>query len=136
MWYKRQEAQKRFTLFYCSSVFAAAFGGLLASAIANMDVIRGYSGWRWIFILEGLLTCLIGVAAFFLIADFPEDVKWLKEDERLFLRERLRTEQGDAREGKPLSFKGLMVVFKDFKIFLGGLMYFGRFLLPWKMNSC
>ena len=53
----------------------------------------------------------------------------VKEDERLFLRERLKTEQGEPSEGKSLSFKGLMMVFKDFKIFLGGLMYFGRFLL-------
>ncbi|MCJ1266808.1 hypothetical protein MMC22_006693 [Lobaria immixta] len=89
-----------------------------------MDGIRGYSGWRWIFILEGILTCLIGVAGYFLIADFPEDVKWLKEDERRFLRERLRVEQGDPN-AKKLSYKDLMLLFKDFKIFLGGLMYFG-----------
>lgn len=130
MWYKREEAQTRFTLFYSSSVLTAAFGGLLASAIANMDGIRGYSGWRWIFILEGILTCILGVVGFFLVADFPEDVKWLKEDERAFLRERLRIEQGDPQSKKKLNFKDLFLFFKDFKFFLGGMMYFGKYLLP------
>ena len=53
MWYKREEAQKRFAFFYGSIQLAGAFGGLLASAIGLMDGERGYSGWRWIFIIEG-----------------------------------------------------------------------------------
>lgn len=51
MWYKRSEAQKRFSLFFSSTALAGAFGGLLASAIGKMDGMRGYLGWRWIFIL-------------------------------------------------------------------------------------
>ncbi|MCJ1265830.1 hypothetical protein MMC22_005711 [Lobaria immixta] len=134
MWYKREEAQTRFTLFYSSAVLTAAFGGLLASAIANMDGIRGYSGWRWIFILEGILTCILGVVGFFLVADFPEDVKWLKEDERVFLRERLRIEQGDPQSKKKLHFKDLLF-FKDFKFFLGGMMYFGILIPAYGISS-
>ncbi|MCJ1468851.1 hypothetical protein MMC07_007481 [Pseudocyphellaria aurata] len=123
MWYKRREALKRFTLFYNSTVLASAFGGLLASAIANMDGVRGYSGWRWIFILEGILTCILGVMGFFLVADFPEDVKWLKEDERTFLRERLRIEQGDPKATKKLRPNDFMLFLQDPKFFLGGMMY-------------
>ena len=75
MWYKRLEAQKRFSFFFNAASFAGAFAGLLASAIGKMDHIRGYSAWRWIFILEGILTCVCSVAAFFLVAGFPEDAK-------------------------------------------------------------
>ena len=55
MWYPRAEAQKRFTFFYSSIQLAGAFAGLLASAIGLLDGSRGYSGWRWIFIIEGAL---------------------------------------------------------------------------------
>ena len=55
MWYRREQAQKRFSFFFGSASLAGAFGGLLASAIGKMDGIRGYHGWRWIFILEGVL---------------------------------------------------------------------------------
>lgn len=37
MWYKRSEAQKRFTFFFCSTSLAGAFGGLLASAIGKSE---------------------------------------------------------------------------------------------------
>ena len=50
MWYKRSEAQKRYSFFFGSTSLAGAFGGLLASAIGKMDGMRGYNGWRWIFV--------------------------------------------------------------------------------------
>jgi MFS family permease len=48
MWYRRHEAQKRYSFFFSSTTLAGAFGGLLASAIGKMDGMRGYRGWRWI----------------------------------------------------------------------------------------
>jgi hypothetical protein len=30
-----------------------------------MNGVGGYAGWRWIFILEGLLTVVVAVVAFF-----------------------------------------------------------------------
>lgn len=53
MFYKRHELQWRINLFYAASILAGAFSGLLAYAIAHMSGVAGYSGWRWIFILEG-----------------------------------------------------------------------------------
>jgi MFS family permease len=46
MWYRRHEAQKRYSFFFSSTTLAGAFGGLLASAIGKMDGVRGYKGWR------------------------------------------------------------------------------------------
>ena len=73
MWYRRQEAQKRFSLFFSSTSLAGAFGGLLASAIGKMDFMRGYRGWRWIFILEGVVTVLFGILFLFTFPSFPEE---------------------------------------------------------------
>ena len=46
MWYRRHEAQKRYTFFFASTSLAGAFGGLLASGIGKMDHVQGYRGWR------------------------------------------------------------------------------------------
>ncbi|EAS30499.1 MFS transporter [Coccidioides immitis RS] len=125
MWYKRSEAQKRFSFFFSSTTLAGAFGGLLASAIGKMDGLSGYRGWRWIFILEGLLTCVVAVAWFFLIPDFPEDVKWMNEEERSFIRAKLSKDVGSAGHHISLTWKDVLDVLKDYKVFVGGLMYFG-----------
>lgn len=71
-WYRRDEAQKRFSLFFSSTSLAGAFGGLLASAIGKMDYVRNYRGWRWIFIIEGCFTVLLGVIFLFTFPSFPE----------------------------------------------------------------
>jgi MFS family permease len=113
MWYKKSEAQKRFTFFFSSTTLAGSFGGLLASAIGKMDGIRGYHGWRWIFILEGLLTCVVSFIWFFLIPDFPEDVKWLNDEERAFLKHKLAEDVGGSAYHAPMTVKTVLGVFKD-----------------------
>ena len=133
MWYKRQDSQKRFSFFFNAASFAAAFGGLLASAIGKMDGIGRYSAWRWIFILEGILTCLISVVAFFIISDFPEDTKWLAEEERAFVVARLLSDQGESGIGQKITWKTVTHAFKDWKMVPGALMYFGPALSAYGM---
>ncbi|KAL3466920.1 major facilitator superfamily domain-containing protein [Aspergillus heterothallicus] len=126
MWYKRSEAQKRYSFFASSTILAGAFGGLLASAIGKMDGMRGYRGWRWVFILEGCATCLLAVLNWFFVPDFPEDCKWLNEKELQSLREKLGPETGKLEGKVKLGFSEIVGVFKDWKIFVGGLMFFGQ----------
>ena len=45
------------------ATMAGAFGGLLARLIQLMDGTAGLQGWRWIFILEGILTVVVAFAA-------------------------------------------------------------------------
>lgn len=87
-----------------------------------MDGVRGYMGWRWIFILEGLLTVLVSFAFWFWLPDFPEDVKWLKEDEKAYVTERLRRSQGASGHERKITLKDVGNVLKDYKVILGGFM--------------
>ncbi|KAI4736600.1 major facilitator superfamily transporter [Aureobasidium sp. EXF-12298] len=124
-WYLRTEAQRRYSFFFSSTTLAGAFAGLLAAAIGKMDGIAGYNGWRWIFILEGILTCVVSAAFFFVLPDFPEDSTWLSEEERTYVINRLRSEQGASAVERKMGIKDVGNVFKDYKVFLGGFMYFG-----------
>ncbi|KAF8252440.1 putative MFS transporter [Wilcoxina mikolae CBS 423.85] len=120
------QSQKRFSFFFISTALAGAFGGLLASAIGKMDGYHGKLAWRWIFILEGALTCLVGILSYFFIPDFPEDVTWLSNNEREWVLTRLRKDVGKSgREKPPVGFRDLKVVLTDYKFMLGALMYFG-----------
>lgn len=125
MWYKRSESQKRYSFFFSSTTLAGAFGGLLATAIGKMDGVRGYRGWRWVFILEGLLTCVVGLLFFFLISDFPEEAKWLSPEEKEFVKARLQQDVGQSQRYEPLKPKEIFKILSEWKIILGGFMYFG-----------
>lgn len=73
-WYVRYEVQKRLAAFYLVSSMASGFAPLLASGLMQMDGLANFSGWRWIFIMEGILTILIGLVAYAFIIDFPDKV--------------------------------------------------------------
>ena len=59
-----------------------------------MDGIGGLEGWRWIFILEGILTVLVGATLHWTLPDSPETAKFLKPYEREFLVRRLQQDSG------------------------------------------
>lgn len=71
MWYRRHECGLRLAIFFSAATAAGAFGGLIARGISEMKGVGGYPGWRWIFILEGLLTLVVGSFAFWVINDYP-----------------------------------------------------------------
>jgi hypothetical protein len=73
-----------------------------------MDGVGGYEGWRWMyvthsmldilltllkfrrFILEGLLTVVVGAISFKLMSPFPEKAKFLNETERSWVINRVK----------------------------------------------
>ena len=124
MYYHRYELQLRFTLFFSASILAGAFGGLLAFLLAKLDGVGSYSGWRWIFIIEGLLTVVVGVAAKFWVPDWPETASFLSDDERALLVARLAAETGPARMDR-LDKRAAKRIVRDVKMWLGTVMYFG-----------
>ncbi|GAP92265.1 putative MFS general substrate transporter [Rosellinia necatrix] len=124
MYYKRFELQWRMSVFFCASILAGGFSGLLAYGIANLGGVGGYGAWRWIFILEGLLTVLVGAVSKWWIADWPETAKFLNEDERRLLIARLEKDIGEAKmdEFTPRARKR---IFSDWKIYTGIFAYMG-----------
>ncbi|KAI1073422.1 major facilitator superfamily domain-containing protein [Whalleya microplaca] len=119
-WYKQEEAQKRFTVYWSSTLCAGAFGGLLATAIANMNGIRGLSSWRWVFILEGIVTVLVSVVSFFCITDFPREAKWLSPEEKVLLMGKAGASESHV---VPITTKDVLIFLTKPKNWLGAIMY-------------
>lgn len=133
MWYRPEEAVRRFAIFLSSVTLAGAFGSLLASAIDLLDGKRGIAGWQWIFILEGVLTVFVGILAFFVIPDFPERAKWLSPAERMRTQERAsRTAHATAAN---VSQKAeIKSYFCDYKSYLAGLLYLGSNIVGYSIS--
>lgn len=89
-----------------------------------MDGVGGYAGWRWIFILEGLLTIIVALFAPFAIHDSPETATFLTEQERRFVIHALRIQNSaDEREmvqdEAEFRMKYVIDAFTDWQIYLG-----------------
>jgi MFS family permease len=133
MWYCRHEAQFRQALFFSAASVAGAFSGLLAYGIAHMDGVGGLAGWRWIFILEGILTVIVAILAYFILFDFPETATFLTEEERAFVVYRLKY-QGSANESEvkvaqddTFQWKYVKAAFLDWQIWTNIWVYWGKF---------
>lgn len=120
MYYERYELQWRLSLFFSASIIAGAFGGLLAYGLVKMDGLGGYEGFRWIFIIEGLATAVIGGLSKFWIVDWPETAKFLNDEERAMLIRKLAVDVGDARMDR-LDSKSIKRTLLDWKIWCGTL---------------
>ncbi|KAI8316980.1 MFS transporter prlL [Colletotrichum sp. SAR11_240] len=59
---------------------------------------RGLSGWQWLFLVEGLITIVLGTAVYFLLPDFPPTAKWLSDKEKAFIQARLPANAPRAEE--------------------------------------
>ncbi|CAG8037921.1 unnamed protein product [Penicillium salamii] len=125
-WYPRYELQKRNATFYLIGSMASGFGGILAYGLMQMDGLAGRAGWRWIFIIEGLLTCVLGIGSYILLVDFPEQSpkswKFLNESEASFVIAKIQADRADASV-EPFSMGKYLANCKDSKVWAYASLY-------------
>ncbi|KAK4097550.1 MFS general substrate transporter [Parathielavia hyrcaniae] len=116
MWYRRHECGLRMAVFFSAATAAGAFGGLLARGIMEMRGVAGLSGWQWIFILEGLLTFVVAIIAFFVMQDYPSTAKFLSDAERTEITARLKRDRSSLAD--EFDIKYFWAALKDWKIWV------------------
>jgi len=120
IWYRRYEVQRRMAVFYAAASLSGAFSGLLAFAIEKMDGISGLAGWKWIFILEGLVPVAVSFTLYFLLPDNPETARFLTKREREFVINRiaLYTGSGHGRvtNADKIRFHHIKAAFSEWRV--------------------
>jgi D-galactonate transporter len=101
-----------------SSVIGAPVSGFLL----GLDGVAGLKGWQWMFILEAIPAVLMSVAVFVYLTDRPADARWLADDERAWLAERLRLEEQQRERVERLT---VPEVLGDARVLVLALVYFG-----------
>jgi MFS family permease len=122
IWYQRYEVQRRMSVFYAAASLSGAFSGLLAFAIEKMKGVAGLDGWKWIFILEGLVPVAVAFTLYFLLPDRPETAKFLTKEEREFVVNRIALGTGSGRgritNNDKVSWANIRVAFSDWKVWM------------------
>ena len=85
-----------------------------------MNGVGGLHGWRWIFILEGILTVLVSLVAYFFVANYPSTAKFLSEEERDCIHARLAS-NNDATRTEAFTWTNVSFAIRDPKVWLYGL---------------
>ncbi|PFH61086.1 hypothetical protein XA68_18294 [Ophiocordyceps unilateralis] len=126
-WYTRYEVGKRYSAFYLLSCVAASFSGILAFGLMHMGGVAGLGGWRWIFIIEGVATCLLATASYWLLVDFPDSTRsswrFLSTRERQWIVSRIERDRADSTVTtfQPALF---LRAARDWRIWIYALIFF------------
>ena len=89
-WFPAHRRAKAFAVFISASAVASVVGAPLAGFImTRLDGVNGWSGWQWLFLLEGLPTIFAGILAVMFIVDSPEKASWLSQREKDLIKQEL-----------------------------------------------
>lgn len=87
-----------------------------------MNGVAHQAGWRWIFIIEGLITIVLACASYFWLSNYPDTAKFLSEQERQFIITRLAADS-DATRNERFNWTNVIKALKDPKAWLYGLAF-------------
>ncbi|KAI1171072.1 retrograde regulation protein 2 [Nemania sp. FL0916] len=121
-WYKREELGIRVAFLFIASALAGAFGGLLAWAVIHLDGVAQMSGWRWLYIIEGLITVVWAGLCVLLVPRSYETAYFLNGEQKALMRK--RAEEMDAYSGGSGHYtkKDIKAAAKDVKSWTHGII--------------
>ncbi|KAF9486022.1 MFS general substrate transporter [Pholiota conissans] len=121
-WYTRHEVQKRLAAFYLVGILVGGFSAIFAYVLTLLGGKAGIPAWSWIFIVEGLITIVFGVIAWFFLPSFPDQNTFLSPEDTDIILRRVEKDRGDSLPDtltKEVIIKHLL----DWKLWAIGLMY-------------
>ncbi|KAF9042194.1 major facilitator superfamily domain-containing protein [Panaeolus papilionaceus] len=95
-WYKRHEVQKRLAVFYLTSMVVGAFSSIFAYSLTLMKGLGGLNGWQWIFVMEGVITIVLGILTWLFVPDFPDKSTFLTPEQKKMILDRVEADRGDS----------------------------------------
>lgn len=135
--YKSSELPLRLSFFWTSNSLTLIFTSLLAFGVLRMRGVAGLAGWRWLFILEGIITLLIGIWSFYAMVPSATQTKnkyhpkgWFTDREvKIVVNRVLRDDpsKGDMNNRQSLSLKQVWKSICDYDLwpiyFIGIIAY-------------
>jgi ACS family tartrate transporter-like MFS transporter len=98
LWFPQRFRGRVAALFVCAIPLSAIIGAPISGAILGMDRIASLRGWQWLFLLEGLPACALGVVVLKWLPDGPLQAGWLSDAEKHFVAARVAAERRDHPE--------------------------------------
>ncbi|KXN90092.1 putative T-complex protein 1 subunit eta [Leucoagaricus sp. SymC.cos] len=124
--YTGRELPIRLAFFWISNYLADIISAFLATGILRMGGVGGHAGWRYLFLIEGLLTLVIGITSWFLMPPGPCETKswfcpkgWFNEREEIIMVNRVLRDdpsKSDMHNREGLTVCMIWDALKDWKL--------------------
>jgi len=118
-WFPSEYRTRMIAWFMVAVPISSVVAGPVSGELLRMDGIAGLSGWKWLFLLEGLPVAVLGLMALNVLADRPEQATWLTDVERAVVRDRIG---GERRERE---VRHLGAALKDVRVLILAGVQFG-----------
>ena len=119
-WYRYEDRGKAIASFMSAIPLSQVIGAPVSGFLMRIHWL-GWSGWRWLLILEGLPAVILGVVTLFYLTDRPSDARWLPDDERDWITSELEKEKRAKDAVRKLS---AWEAFRNRDVILLTLVYF------------
>jgi ACS family tartrate transporter-like MFS transporter len=119
-WFRYEDRAKAGAMFMAAIPMSSIIGSPLSGWVLSHHWMA-LSGWRWLFVLEGIPAMLFGFLTLYYLTDWPREAKWLPDDEREWISQELRREkEATARAGSLTVWQAL----RKKEVLLLTLVYF------------
>ncbi|KAF2674098.1 putative pantothenate transporter liz1 [Microthyrium microscopicum] len=125
-WYNKRELGKRNGILQSAVSIAPIFSGFLQAGIYNgLNGHAGLAGWRWLFVINGIISLPIAILAFFFLPDTPGTAKpnWLFSEREIEIARKRMSVAGRVAEGKPYTVKSILGYLTSWKTILFTLVF-------------
>lgn len=119
-WFPNRVRGEIVGLFYLGVPIALILGGPLSGLLLEMHPSGNLQGWQWMFLVEGFMAVVLGLASFWYLDDKPRNARWLPADEKQALEEALEREESDRRSIGPAELRSML---RDLRVMRFLLIY-------------
>jgi ACS family tartrate transporter-like MFS transporter len=121
-WFPARQRAAVTAIFMAAAPLSTVLGSPVSGALLEMHGMLGFSGWQWMFIVEGIPAVILGIVVLFYMTDRPEKAKWLRDDERNWL---VTTMNAEAAKKAGAASHSVWRGLADLRVIALSLVYFG-----------
>lgn len=127
LWVPSRYRARVLGFFYLAQPLTSVVGAPLAGYLMTHDgVFFGLEGWRFMFLCVGLPAVIVGIIAWFYLADSPAQARWLNQDEKDWLTKALASEDtGKQGASSGHSLAHLRTALTNGRVWTLSFIYFG-----------
>ncbi len=121
-WFPNHQRGRATSLFLVGIPLSGVLGGAISgSVMEGMDGLLGLRGWRWLFLVDGIPAVLLGLAAYVMLTDRPENASFLSPAEKQLVVDDMAADRASHTHTPSGS---IMEVLRNGKVWMMVFVYF------------